>query len=142
MDKQDRQGVRTPTDIERKYDLGKIKKIKDYFVECGSATVGDVTWDYEKKESGTVKMSCNLIVPCATAYILERQGIYFPFELVEDAIGFVSINEWGDESEIAPKNPRILCRNNRCTVQVINHLGGFTADSTANVAVCVLGKWK
>ncbi len=112
--------------------------VSDYPIESGV----DGIWIWEKRKSGVVIMYGMVTVPYATTNVLEAAGITFPFELIENGIGFVSINEWESGSDNTPKIPRILCKTNRCSVQVLNHLGTYTTDSTVDVAIKVIGKWK
>ena len=114
------------------------KENTDYIIEQGTSG----GFYYEKWNSGTFKMWGTVTVTYVDPYLLAKQGINFPVELVENAIGFATVNEFLPSSGNSTKTPTILCKTNRCTVQVHNHFGTFTSTSTANVAVQVIGKWK
>ena len=114
------------------------KENTDYIIEQG--TRGG--FHYEKWNSGTFKMWGTVTVTYVDPYLLTKEGIIFPVELVENAIGFATVNEWLSSSWDSTKTLTILCKTNRCSVQVHNHFGTFTQGTTLNVAVQVIGKWK
>lgn len=114
----------------------------DYIIEQGTKEVDGVTWTYEKWNSGTFKMWGTVTATYIDPYLLTKQSINFPVELVENAIGFATVNEFLPSSSNSTKTPTILCKTNRCSVQVHDHFGTFTQDTTLNVAVQVIGKWR
>ena len=118
------------------------KENTDYIIEQGTKEVDGVTWTYEKWNSGTFKMWGMVTATYIDPYLLTKEGIIFPVELAENAIGFATVNEFLPSSPNSTKTPTILCKTNRCSVQVHNHFGNFTSTSTANVAVQVIGKWR
>ena len=118
------------------------KENTDYIIEQGTKEVDGVTWTYEKWNSGTFKMWGTVTATYVDPYLLTKQSIHFPVELVENAIGFATVNEFLPLSPNSTKTLTILCKTNRCSVQVHNHFGTFTQDTTLNVAVQVIGKWK
>lgn len=122
------------------------KENTDYIIEQGTADVtadgSGIVWTYEKWNSGIFKMWGMVTATYVDKYLLGKQSMQFPVELVDKPIGFATVNEFATSSDNNPKIPRILCRTTRCTVQVHNHLGGFTSTSTADVAVQIIGKWK
>ena len=115
---------------------------EDYILERGTKEVDGVTWTYEKWNSGTFKMWGTVTATYVDPSLLIKQSINFPVELVENAIGFATVNEFLPSSRNSTKTPTILCKTNRCTVQVHDHFGTFTQDTTLNVAVQVIGKWR
>lgn len=112
--------------------------VADFITEQGTSGI----WTYEKWNSGTVKMWGMVTATYSTAYVLEQQGIAFPFEFTEDAIGFPAINEWANAMGDLYKNAKVLCKTNRLSVLVHDSSGSFTSATKVNVALYVIGKWK
>lgn len=111
--------------------------------ESGIVEIGGVTWTYEKRNNGIVHLWGMITVAYTSAYLLEKTEIAFPFEFVAAPMGFPAINQWFDVSSSAYiLAPNILCKTKRCTVQVRGNTGKFTQDTTLNVAVEIVGRWK
>ena len=77
--KKDRHNVRTPTDIERKYKLGKLIQIEDYIIETGISGI----WEYEKWSSGKAVCWCMTSVSASAdpANVYSKNCV-LPFEFL------------------------------------------------------------
>ena len=116
---------------------------EDYILECGIKEVDGVTWTYEKWNSGTARLWGMITVAYTSAYLIQKTDIEFPFEFAAVPMGFPAINQWFGASSFAYiLAPNILCKTNLCTVQVRCNTGNFTQDTTLNVAIEIVGRWK
>ena len=116
---------------------------EDYILERGTKEVDGVTWTYEKWNSGTAHLWGMITVTYTSAYLLQKTDIKFPFEFAAAPMGFPAINQWFNVSSSAYiLAPNILCKTDLCTVQVRGNTGDFTQDTTLNVAVEIVGRWK
>lgn len=122
-------------------DLTPISQ--DYIVEQGTQEVNGVTWTYEKWNSGTARLWGMITVVYTSAYLLEKPNIKFPFVFAAAPMGFLAINQWFNISTSAYiLAPNIECKTNLCTVQVRGNTGNFKQDTTLNVAIEIVGRWK
>lgn len=111
--------------------------------ESGIVEIGGVTWTYEKRNNGIARLWGKITVTHSSAYLLEKTNIKFPFEFAAVPIGIPAINQWFNVSSYAYiLTPNILCKTNLCTVQVRCNTGDFTSDTTLNVALEIVGRWK
>ena len=112
-------------------------------IEMATVEIDGVTWTYEKRNNGTARLWGMITVAYTSAYLLQKSNITFPFEFAEAPMGFPAINQWfGASSYAYIVAPNILCKTNLCTVQVRCNTGDFTQDTTLNVAVEIVGRWK
>lgn len=114
----------------------------DYILESGDVEVDGTTWIYEKLNSGIAKLWCKVTVTYTNISVLQKTGIYFPFEFTAEPIGITTINEYSNSTSDLHKNSKIFCKTDRCTVSVHNASNSFTSGSTIDVAVFVIGQWK
>lgn len=112
-------------------------------IEMATVETDGVIWTYEKRNNGTARLWGMITVAYTSAYLLQKSNITFPFDFAEAPMGFLTINGWFNVSDSAYiLAPNILCKTNLCTVQVRCNTGDFTQDTTLNVAVEIVGRWK
>ena len=112
--------------------------VDDYVVERGV----EKSFVWKKFKSGDFEMR-GLVTATdyKSAYVLEC-GFGFPIDLVDNAIGIVTLNEYSTNTNDLQRNAKISCKNNSATVTVHNASGAFIDGSTANVMVYIWGRWK
>ena len=112
--------------------------VDDYVVERGA----EKSFVWKKFKSGDFEMR-GLVTATdyKSAYVLEC-GFGFPFDLLDDAIGIATLNEYSTNINDLQRNAKISCKHNSATVTVHNASGAFIDGSTANVMVYIWGRWK
>ena len=112
-------------------------------IEMATVEIDGVIWTYEKRNNGTARLWGMITVAYSSAYLLEKTNIKFPFVFASEPMGFPAINGWFNVSDSAYiLAPNILCKTNLCTVQVRGNTGNFSSDTTLNVALEIVGRWK
>ena len=112
-------------------------------IEMATVETDGVIWTYEKRNSGTARLWGMITVTYSSAYLLEKANIKFPFVFASQPMGFLAINQWSNVSTYAYiLAPNIECTTDKFTVQVRCNTDKFTQDTTLNVAVEIVGRWK
>lgn len=126
-------------------DVWQPFEIVDYIVEQGTETVGGVTWFYEKRNSGTVKMWCKAITSNVNEYIV-RSEISYPtgITLVEEGCAFVTINSGFQNLGFGLDiNAKAIAGGTMATIYAHKLSGGLTEDnSNIPVSLFIIGRWK
>lgn len=124
-----------------------ISGIADYPVEVKTVINGDITWIYEKMNSGIIKLWATIKVSYADANFLVAEQVQLPTKLVGTEmpypLGFGCINTFSI-TDINNYTVRVYTHasDGVTTITVANKDGSFTSNSTLNVAVQIVGKWK
>lgn len=110
-------------------------------IKQGTVEIDGTVWTYEKSASGTVKMWCMVSVTYVNRYILEK-NLKLPVTLAENGIGWATINEYSASLNDFDKNAKVLCKTGNVAVLVHDSTGSFTEQTTVNVALLIIGRWK
>lgn len=128
-------GLATP---ENETDAVPLGFFGDYVVEQGTSD----TWTYRKWSSGVAELWGYGTATYENGNVLAKELAY-PFALKSATCGIGTLNSYGGNAASSlPWNIKLAYGSSACKIWVHNSGGGFTASSTLDASVYIVGRWK
>lgn len=129
-------GLPTPEDPTDAVPLGFLQ---DYIVEQGTSG----GWTYCKWNSGRAELWCYGTASYENGSVLASEELSYPFALTSAFCGIGTLNSYGgNAAESLPWNLKLAYGSEKCKIWVHNSGGSFTASSTVDASVYIVGRWK
>lgn len=129
-------GLPTP---EGDTDAVPLGFLQDYIVEQGTSGI----WTYCKWNSGRAELWGYGSATYENGNVLASEEFGYPFALTSAFCGIGTLNSYGgNAAESLPWNLKLAYGSDKCKIWIHNSGGGFTASSTVDASVYIVGRWK